>query len=79
MKTAKSHVFKVAPLAALIASSLGTSPVSAEETARPALEEVVVIARQRAEALTDVPATVNVFSESVIEDAGIERASDFAD
>ncbi|NIB40822.1 TonB-dependent receptor [Pseudomaricurvus alkylphenolicus] len=41
------------------------------------LEEIVVTSRKRAESLQDVPATVQAFSESMIEDAAIERASDF--
>ena len=43
----------------------------------PALEEVVVTARQRAESLQDVPAAITAFTETDIERAGIERAGDF--
>ncbi|MEX2523418.1 MAG: TonB-dependent receptor [Gammaproteobacteria bacterium] len=42
-----------------------------------ALEEVVVTARKRAETFVDVPVSVNVFTESDIESAGIERPHDF--
>ena len=41
------------------------------------LEEVVVVARKRDESYQDVPVTVNVFTETAIEDAGIERPADF--
>ena len=42
-----------------------------------ALEEIIVTARQRAESLQDVPASVQVFSGQKIEDSGIQRPSDF--
>ncbi|MEM6581619.1 MAG: TonB-dependent receptor [Pseudomonadota bacterium] len=48
--------------------------VTAQEAA---LEEVVVIARRRTEDLQDVPISVTVFSETDIEDAGINRPQDF--
>jgi iron complex outermembrane receptor protein len=41
------------------------------------LEEIVVTARQRAEKLTDVPASITAFTADVIERANIERAEDF--
>jgi len=41
------------------------------------IEEIVVTARQREEALTDVPASITAFTTSVIERAAIERAEDF--
>jgi len=41
------------------------------------LDEIVVTARQRAEKLIDVPATVQVFTAADIKAAGIERPTDF--
>lgn len=41
------------------------------------MEEVVVTARKRDESYQDVPVTINVFTETMIEDAGIERPGDF--
>jgi iron complex outermembrane receptor protein len=41
------------------------------------LEEVVVSARQREERLSDVPATVQVFTAQEIKFAGVERPADF--
>jgi iron complex outermembrane receptor protein len=41
------------------------------------LEEVVVTARQRAEKLIDVPATIQVFTAADIKTAGIDRPPDF--
>jgi len=41
------------------------------------LEEVVVTARRRDEAIQNVPVTVNVFTEQAIESAGIESPRDF--
>ncbi|HET8691384.1 MAG TPA: TonB-dependent receptor [Steroidobacteraceae bacterium] len=42
-----------------------------------ALPEVVVTARQRAERIEDVPATVQAFTDAQIVSAGIERPQDF--
>ncbi|OLB13414.1 MAG: hypothetical protein AUH10_06460 [Gammaproteobacteria bacterium 13_2_20CM_66_19] len=41
------------------------------------LEEIVVTARRRDEAIQNVPVTVNVFTEQAIESAGIESPRDF--
>lgn len=42
-----------------------------------ALEEIVVVARKRDEALLDVPVAISAFSEKEIESAGISRPQDF--
>jgi iron complex outermembrane receptor protein len=42
------------------------------------LEEIIVTATRRTENLQTVPMTVSVFSEQIIEEAGIENASDLA-
>ncbi len=41
------------------------------------IDEIVVTARQRAELLQDVPASVTAFTETDITDAGIVRPEDF--
>jgi iron complex outermembrane receptor protein len=41
------------------------------------IEEIIVMARQRAESLQDVPASIQVFTGEQIENSGIQRASDF--
>ena len=41
------------------------------------IDEIQVIARKRSESLQDVPAAVTAFTSANIEDAGIERPSDF--
>jgi iron complex outermembrane receptor protein len=50
-----------------------TLPISAYAE----LEEIVVTARARSESLQDVPATITAFSESQIENMGVQRAEDF--
>lgn len=45
--------------------------------ARAQLEEIVVTARARTEALQDVPATITAFSENQIQNIGVQRAEDF--
>ena len=42
-----------------------------------ALEELIVTARQREEALSDVPASITAFREQEIERIGVQRAEDF--
>jgi iron complex outermembrane receptor protein len=41
------------------------------------MEEIVVTARKRDESFRDVPVTINVFTESMIEAAGIQKPADF--
>ena len=56
-----------------------SSAQDAEEASEPAvLEEIVVRARKRDENLTDIPDAVTVFTESLIEAAGIQSVNDFA-
>jgi iron complex outermembrane receptor protein len=50
---------------------------AAEDTSAQALEEVTVTARKRDESFRDVPVTVSVFTETAIQQAGIERPADF--
>lgn len=78
LKTATKSRLYVA-LATLAATALeivpGASPGAAHAQTRP-LETIVVTARRAEENLKDVPATVNVLTESTIEDAGIETLED---
>jgi iron complex outermembrane recepter protein len=61
-----------------VATTLGWSHASAQEAANQnVLEEIVVTARQRAEKIEDVPATIQAFTARDIEIAGIERPTDF--
>ena len=53
----------------------GASPNQAQAQTLP-LETIVVTARRTSENLKDVPATVNVLTESTIEDAGVETLVD---
>ena len=65
-------------LAAAAAAVAMPAAVSAQETgATLALEEIVVSARKRDEALEDVPVAVNAFNAEEIESAGINRPADF--
>jgi iron complex outermembrane receptor protein len=45
--------------------------------AQPALEEIIVSARRRAESFQDVPVTITAFDAEDIRSAGIERPRDF--
>jgi iron complex outermembrane receptor protein len=59
---------------AAVLAALSGGKVLAQEAQ---LEEIVVTARQRAERIEDVPATVQAFTAQEIQAAGIERPQDF--
>jgi iron complex outermembrane receptor protein len=68
----------------LLSAALGVltvaDPVWAQtqtQVSEPTLQEVVVTARKREEALLDVPVTVDAFTQQTIESAGIEAPRDF--
>jgi len=61
-------------LAAWIIATAVAMPVMAQGTE---MEEIIVTARKRDESFQDVPVTINVFTEKLVEDAGIQRPSDF--
>ena len=69
-------------IAAIAASAIeltpGIAPGQAQAQTLP-LETIVVTARRAEENLKDVPATVNVLTESTIEDAGIETLEQLID
>ena len=69
MKNVLSRLLAV--VGALTAYCIGL-PLHAQQ-----LEEIVVTARQREEALIDVPATITAFTRGEVTRAGIERAEDF--
>jgi iron complex outermembrane receptor protein len=61
-----------------VTAALAAAEAPAQQTAAPGeLPEVVVTARQRAERIEDVPATVRAFTDADIQSAGIERPTDF--
>jgi len=64
----------ISMLAAWIIATAVAMPVMAQGTA---LDEIVVTARKRDESFQDVPVTINVFTETLIKDAGIQRPADF--
>jgi iron complex outermembrane receptor protein len=65
---------KVSLVAATVVAAIAAAQSGAQEAQ---LEEIVVTARQRAERLEDVPATVQAFTATEIQAAGIERPQDF--
>lgn len=68
------HMLKAAIAISLLSAPPAAFTQSAEEVT---LEEIVVTARQRAERLIDVPATVAAYSEVEIKNAAISRPSEF--
>ena len=73
-----SKHFKSAPLAAAIAAALVTPfSIAQEESAAPALEEVVVTARKRSESIMDIPASVQALSEDDLKEMGAKNIADY--
>ncbi len=68
-------VLGLAGLTALI--GVGGASAQTAPSASDGVDTIVVTARQRTEALQDVPLAVNAFTARTIEDAGIERPQDF--
>jgi iron complex outermembrane recepter protein len=66
-----------ASIAGLCATPAGAQQAPAAAGGANELAEIVVTARQRAEKLIDVPATVQAFTAQDIKSAGIERPRDF--
>ena len=67
-------------IGAAVAAAVAGLPAQAQNPVQPEseeLEEVMVTARRFSETFRDVPMTVNVFSASTIEAAGIDRPADF--
>ncbi|NIB40813.1 TonB-dependent receptor [Pseudomaricurvus alkylphenolicus] len=58
-------------------AAAATMPTTTVHASNLVLEEIVVTSRKREESLTDVPAAVQAFSETMLQDAHVERASDF--
>jgi iron complex outermembrane receptor protein len=80
MFTALRRTFSL--LMAALAVLSPAAPVLAQsqtqtQASGPTLEEVVVTARKREEALLDAPVTVNAFTQQQIESAGIEAPRDY--
>lgn len=76
MRVHENRVLYGAVVAALAASSAPALHAQTEPSAT-GLEEIVVTARKRDEALIDVPVAVSAFSAQEIESAGIVRPQDF--
>ena len=64
-------------IGAAIAAALTATPVQAQSADPDEIDEVVVTARKRDEASTDVPVTMSVFTREDITAAGIEKPGDF--
>ena len=60
----------------LVVAGLWSAPPAVAQQ-QAAMEEIIVTARQREEALQDVPASITVFTAADIQRAGIKRAADF--
>jgi iron complex outermembrane receptor protein len=73
----QQHNRRISALGLAIASILAASNAAAEPQSSSQLPEVVVTARQRAENIEDVPATVQAFTAAEIVSAGIQRPQDF--
>ena len=69
---------RLASLSLAAAAAAGTSQVATAQDAVDSLDEVVVTtARQREEALQDVPAAITAITSDTLEAANVQRAGDF--
>ena len=71
------HAKRAALACAALLTTTALSPAYAQETAGADEGDIVVTALRRDTNLQDVPASVTVFDSTSIENAGIERPSDF--
>jgi iron complex outermembrane receptor protein len=75
--TRKSHLIGLT-VAAAVAAALSGQTAIAQQANEQVLEEVVVTtARQREEALQDVPASITAITADTLEAAAVQRAGDF--
>ncbi|MFN7271984.1 MAG: TonB-dependent receptor, partial [Gammaproteobacteria bacterium] len=75
--TRKSHLIGLT-VAAAVAAALSGHTAYAQQANEQVLEEVVVTtARQREEALQDVPASITAITADTLEAAAVQRAGDF--
>ena len=75
--TRKSHLIGLT-VAAAVAAALSGQTAVAQQANEQVLEEVVVTtARQREEALQDVPASITAITADTLEAAAVQRAGDF--
>ena len=65
---------KALSVSAVLMASTFATPSLAQQVA---IEEIIVTARQRAESLQDVPASITAFTSEQLERAGVQRAEDF--
>ncbi|HZF16394.1 MAG TPA: TonB-dependent receptor [Steroidobacteraceae bacterium] len=65
---------KIVALAAAGLAAFTAPPLKAQTST---IEEIVVTARKRDESFRDVPVTINVFTENMIQQAGIQKPGDF--
>ena len=75
--------FKVSALALIVAATTTTPLVAVaaetnKESAKNEVERIVVTSRKRLETLQQIPDSVTVFNEKLIEAAGIESIKDFS-
>ncbi|MCG8442267.1 MAG: TonB-dependent receptor, partial [Caulobacterales bacterium] len=77
LKTAVSGAVLAAALGGVGASPAAAQTASDAAEAAPARDSIVVTARRREESVLEAPIAVTAFSEEVIEEAGIQRPTDF--
>lgn len=71
----RTHLIRLLSSATMLAGI--PNAASAQDISEFRIEEITVTARRRAESLDDVPGTVSTLSAATLQDAGVNRASDF--
>src|SRR6188508_2240923 len=77
MRNVQSSWLIRAAVAALLPVAPPAALAQAPSVTAEGLEEILVTARKRDEALIDVPVAINVFNDAEIRSAGIRRPQDF--
>lgn len=77
MKRSSSRLFGLVGASTLAIIGMPSLALAQSGESATTSDEIVVTARQRSEALQDVPAQVTAFNAAAIEDRGIERPADF--
>jgi iron complex outermembrane recepter protein len=70
--------YSVGCLALIVGGRTSIAQTASNAAEASSLEEITVTARRRAENLQNVPDTITAFSSQTIEDARIQKFSDFA-
>lgn len=74
----QSPKFRIAPIAAAVATALSAVPVAYTHAQEAVLEEIIVTSRKRAESVMDIPASIQAISQETLKDMGARGINDYS-